>query len=368
MSEDEIPEADCAENAPHPRQTEKLFGQGAAEREFLTALADGRRHHAWLLTGPRGIGKATMAWRMARFLRTESEGDAGLFGEPAPAETLDVSQDNAVIRQMAALADPGTLLIRRGWDADRKRLKTQITVDEVRKLNAFFGMSLPDGGARVVIIDSVDEMNASAANALLKVLEEPPSGAVLILVSHQPARLLPTIRSRCRVLRLAPLSPDDLAEAVRATGAEIEDGPAIAELAGGSPGDALRLIHLDGVSLYAEMVALFGEVPRLDRSKARHFIDKLIARGAEEKRALALVLLDYLLIRVARFAAGHPPISEAVNGEHAMMKQLAGLASAQDWAVLQQELSARLGHGFAVNVDPASLLLDAFLQINAAGR
>ena len=366
---DILPEADRAEGAPHPRHTRALFGQEPAEASFLQAATQGRRHHAWLLTGPRGIGKATLAWRMARYLRTEAADDGpGLFGDAPAATSLDVSAEDPVARRIAALSDPGTLLIRRAWDADRKRLKAQITVDEIRRLNSFFGLSATDGGARVVIVDSADEMNMSAANALLKVLEEPPKGAVLILISHQPARLLPTIRSRCRVLRLQPLSPEDLSAALSGAEVEVPDPRALAELASGSAGDAFRMISGDGLSLYTEIVALLGQAPQMDRQALRRFAEAAAARGAEEKLALSLRLLDLALIRLARTAAGHPPPAEAAPGEQAALAQLATAVPARRWAELQQTLSARLGHGLAVNVDASSLIVDAFLQINETAR
>lgn len=368
MSEDALPEADRAENAPHPRHTPVLFGQRAAEEGFLDAVRDGRRHHAWLLTGPSGIGKATLAWRMARYLRCAPPADGGLFAPPPLPETLDIPSENPISRQMNALADPGTLLIRRAWDADKKKLKTQITVDDVRRLNAFFGMSLPDGGARVVIVDSADELNPSAANALLKVLEEPPEGAALFLVSHQPARLLPTIRSRCRTLRLTPLGQEDLTRALVQAGAEMPDGQAVSALANGSPGEAVRLIHLDGIAIYERLVDLLSTIPQLDRQQAIAFIEKTTARSAAPGTLdLALRLFDLALTRVARTAAGHPPDAVVGEKEHHVLAHLSKRARAQEWAVLQQDLSARLGHGMRVNVDPSSLLLDAFLQVNSVG-
>lgn len=367
MTDDDLPEADRAEGAPHPRHTPHVFGQDDAEAAFLGATTQGRSHHAWLLTGPRGVGKATFAWRMARYLRTARDDGPGLFGDTSSPDTLDVSPEHPVARQMAALADPGTLLIRRTWDHDRKRLKAQITVDEVRKLNSFFGLSAPDGGSRVVIVDSADEMNPSAANALLKVLEEPPAKAVLLLVSHQPARLLPTIRSRCRTLRFAPLSAEALAQALTQAEIDVPDATALTELAGGSAGDALRLITGDGMGLYGEITTLLAQAPQMDRQAARRFADAAAARGADARMELSLRLLDLALVRLARTAAGHPPATEAAPGEHAAWAKLA-TQPARRWADLQQTLSARLGHGMAVNVDPSSLITDALLQINEAAR
>ncbi|NNE80823.1 MAG: DNA polymerase III subunit delta' [Silicimonas sp.] len=366
MNDEALPEADRAAGAPHPRETSQLFGQETAEKAFLEAVNSGHLHHAWLLTGPQGIGKATLAWRMARFLLAKAPEDAGMLGDaPAPPASMDISPDHPVAARIAALSEPGCMLIRRAWDADRKRLKAQITVDEVRQLNAFFGLSSTDGGHRVVIVDSVDEMNPSAANAILKVLEEPPKNAVLILISHQPARLLPTIRSRCRTLRLSSLSPDNLSLALSSF--DIESTPVLSELAHGSVGEALRLDALGGPEIYGDIIKLLDGAPSMDRQALRAFAEKATARGAEERLALTIRLTDLALVRLARTAAGMPPANDAANGEAEVLMRLgSGADAARKWADLQQELSARIAHGRGVNIDAQSLLVDAFLQINEA--
>jgi DNA polymerase-3 subunit delta' len=224
-------EPDRLPGAPHPRETAALFGQAEAEARFLDAAATGRLHHAWALTGPKGVGKATLAWRIARHLI-------------AGGDTLDMAPDHPVFRQVAALGCPQLFLCRRPWDDKGERLRTAITVDEVRALKAFFQLSAAEGGRRVAIVDAADELNTAAANALLKILEEPPQGAVLLLVSHRPAALLPTLRSRCRELRCRPLAPEPLAQAIAAAGAAPDpaDAAALAALAGGSVGAAFELV------------------------------------------------------------------------------------------------------------------------------
>lgn len=361
----DIPEADRAPGAPHPRETTRLFGQTTAEAEFLAALNTGRLPHGWLLTGPRGVGKATFAWRAARHLLATPPETGGALFAPAPARTLDIDPDHPVARRMRALSEPSLMLLRRAWDADKKRLKTQLTVDEVRGLKGFFRMSGGDG-RRVVIVDAADEMNASAANALLKELEEPPARAVMFLVSHRPSGLLPTIRSRCRTLRFVPLGQGDLAAALEAAGASPETGSeALATLSAGSVGAAMQLMAEDGVALYADIVALLAGLPDMDRAAGLKLADAAGARGAEARFDLTLTLLDTALARVARAGASGiapPPI---VPGEHRMLARLAPHApAARAWADLAATLTARARTGKAVNLDPSALIFDMFLDLD----
>lgn len=360
---EDIPEPDRAEGAPHPRETAEVFGQDTAEREFLDAWRSGKLHHAWLITGPRGVGKATLAWRIARFLLAETPAPAGLFGDaPEPPDSLGIPADHPVSRRTAALSESRLCLVRRGWDEKRKRLKSEITVDEARKLKEFLSLSAADGGRRVILIDSVDEMNASAANALLKLLEEPPKRTTLLLVSHQPARLLPTIRSRCRDLRCATLGPDDLAAALAAAGVQTpDDAAALAELSGGSPGAAIEIVNLEGLSLYADIVGVFAG--GFDRTAAIRLSDR--ARPGDPRTALIVRLIETFLARLAAFGAGRAPEAPAAPDEARTLGALSpDMAAARRWATLHETASARARHGLAVNLDPSALILDMILTMN----
>lgn len=362
----ELPEPDRIEGAPHPRETARLYGQDAAEQAFLTAYNAGRLHHGWLITGPRGVGKATLAWRIARFLlATPPAGDDGLFGAAPLPDRLDIDPEHPVMRRSMQLAEPGLFLLRRGPNDRGDRLSADIRVKEVRRLRAFFGLSATDGGRRVVIVDAADEMNPQAANALLKMLEEPPAGATMLLVSHQPSRLLPTIRSRCRELRLSPLAPPELALALQAAGRDPgPDAEALGELAGGSVGEAMQLAELGGLAIYADIVAAF-DPPRFDRPRAIALANSAAGATNAQRYDLILHLIDLFLARLARTGAGKPPLIEAAPGEAARLARMAPDAwSARAWATLAQEISARAEHGRGVNLDPAALILDILFRIN----
>lgn len=358
---------DRIEGAPHPRETSHLVGQSAAEEAFLQAWNGGKLHHAWLISGPRGVGKATLAWRIARFVLATPDPEGGGMFAPDPATSLEVSADHPVSRRMRAGAEPALKSVTRSLNPDTKRMRKQIVVDDIRALNGFFQLSAADGGRRVVIIDDADEMNTNAANALLKMLEEPPARTTLLLVSHRPSGLLPTIRSRCRSLRLRSLEPDEMAEALSFSGVEISGDPAaLAALSGGSVGEALRLSLLEGLDLYADLVSLLQDLPRLDRGRAIKLAEAAAQRGAEERLLLLFRLIDLFLVRLARCGAtGRPPQPEAARGEAPLMQRLSpGPVQARIWAELAQEVSSRAGRGLAVNLDPAALVLDTLLKIS----
>ncbi len=372
MSDTDHPAPDQTPGAPHPRETAQLFGQARAEAEFLEAYATGRLHHGWMLTGPQGVGKATLAWHVARFLlATPPVEDDGLFGAPPPPTSLRIDPEHPVARRIMAGADPGLASVTRSVN-DKDRMRDQIVVDDIRRLSRFFGLTAADGGRRVVIVDAADEMNTAAANALLKMLEEPPARTTILLVAHQPTRLLPTIRSRCRTLRLGPLPPDDMARALEQAGAVLPDDPtALSVLAAGSVGAALRMLSLDGLAQYARLVALVSTLPRMDRQAALALADAVTGRGAAESFDLVLDLIDILLSRLARTGAGgQPPAPEAAPGEAQVLARLAPDArKARAWADLASTVTARGRHGQAVNLDPAALVLDTVFKIQetAAG-
>lgn len=372
MTDATILQADCVEGAPHPRETFTLLGQDKAQSDFLSAFQSGRLHHAWLITGPRGVGKATLAWKIARFLLAQPNDDVDMFADIPPAhDTLDIAPDHPITRRVASLAEPRLFLCRRPWDDKTKRNKRDITVAETRALKGFFNLSAADGGWRVAIVDAADEMNSSAANALLKILEEPPEKTIILLASHQPAQLLPTIRSRCRELRCKKLSGPDLTQALINADFEVGQNPErLAELADGSVGEAIRIVTEDGLKRYADLVSLTVQAPQMNRPSALKLANACVGKGNEATYDLSLRLIRQMLSRIARYAALQPSIfQEAAIGEAIMLSKLGPNAqAARKWADLSAELTARTNHARAVNLDPSSVILDMLLKINETAR
>lgn len=365
--EKEIPRADVLPGQPHPRETTALFGQGAAERAFLGAWRSGRVHHAWLLTGAEGTGKATLAYRIARALISTPPETTGLFGGgPDIPETLDPPEDCPVRHRILADAEPQLRVLRRGVNPNTGKLRTQIAVDDARAIKQFLSLSLPDGGWRVIVVDTADDMNRSAANAILKILEEPPKQTVMLLVSHNPGGLLPTIRSRCRALALARLGPEDLAQALAQTGAALEPGQAaaVSTLSNGSAGRALRLVAGNGLDTYARLVRMLRD-GRIDRAAMMALADTVSERDAGDRFALVIELLVVLLGRLARHGAIGALEGEAAPGERAVAEAVAtGLAAARLWAETAERISATARHAVAVNLDPAQTMIDIMLDLD----
>src|SRR5579872_6886410 len=268
---------------PHPRENLELFGHREAEAALLDAYRSGRIPHAWLIGGPQGIGKATLAYRMARFVLSHRDPSVP---DVQCATGLRVDPSDPVARRIAAGAHGGLLVLRRSAN-ERGVMRTVITVDETRETITFFGSTAAAEGWRVCIVDTVDELNPNAANALLKTLEEPPRQSLFLLISHAPGRVLPTILSRCRRLPLRPLRTTDVIKAVsQATGVASND-PALldaAEAAEGSVARALTLLGGDAVKLHQKTAALLSALPRVDPRELHALGDAL---GGSDKVALA---------------------------------------------------------------------------------
>jgi DNA polymerase III subunit delta' len=270
-------------DAKLPRETTELSGHGDAERALLDAYKSGRIPHAWLIGGPPGIGKATLAFRLARFVLAHPDPGAP---DVQNATSLAVDPDHPVARRMAAQAQGDLLVLERSLNEQTGKLYTVIRVDDVRRTVSFFGSTAGEGGWRIAIVDAVDDLQREGANALLKVLEEPPQRSLLLLISHAPGRELPTIRSRCRRLLLRPLETTDVTRAITAATGLDAEAPEVrqaAALAEGSVGRALRLLDGAAIALRQRMQDLFAQLPDPD-PRALHALGEAI--GGTDPRTL----------------------------------------------------------------------------------
>lgn len=350
LSADVALEVDALEGLPLPRQRSDLIGQARAEAVLLDAYRSGRIHHGWILGGPKGCGKATLAFRFARFVLAHPDPTSP---EVKMARDLSVPADHPVARRIAAGSHGDLLHLRRPWDEKAKRFKTELPVVEVRETVSFFGSTAGEGGWRIAIVDAADDMNTNAANALLKILEEPPPRSLFLVVSHSPGRLLPTIRSRCRRLDLAPLAPHAIAEALDAF--EVEGEPrafaAAAELADGSLRRALVLMAADGVRLWRDLDAMLAKAPAIDLRAAHAFADRVAARGADDAFDIAVDFMTEIAGRRAR---------EDLAGR--------GLAGAARWAEAHDEIGRIIGRSDALNLDRKAAILACLRTLAEAAR
>jgi DNA polymerase III subunit delta' len=289
--------ADHVEPVP-PRANSFLYGHADAERTLLDAYRSGRLPHAWLIAGPSGIGKATLAYRMARFALSHPD-----HGSPsvAAAGSLHVDAHEPVARRIAVQAHGALLTLERTINEKTGKLRQDIQVDDVRRTVSFFGSTAAEEGWRIVVVDSVDELNANGANALLKVLEEPPRRSLLLLVSHSTARVLPTIRSRCRVLMLRPLSADDVARAAAAAIAANATDPGVmaaAAAAEGSVRRALALLDRNTLDLRNRIVSLLDRLPAVEPQGMHVIGDRLFGTDPATLAAFVDTVNGWLAARL----------------------------------------------------------------------
>lgn len=355
-------EPDRLEGFSAPREVDRLFGHDAALREFADALASGRMHHAWLIVGPEGVGKATLAYHFVRMVLAKC-------GAAHCTEVIDAG--HPVFRKVAALSHPNLLLLRRSFNEKTKRYSQFIGVDEVRRLKAFLGNTAGEEGWRVVIVDRADDLNQNAANALLKALEEPPPRTLFVLISGAEGRLPVTIRSRARVLRVAALSKDDLENAVRAALARDDQesdariiGAALA-LSNGSVRRALELISGEGVKLYDEIIAFFTELPELDGPRLHRLVDQIGGFSNTEQLELFIVLLLGLIERLIRFTATG---EGATREEQALAKRLISQGNLAEWAEAWEAISEAHAEALEYNLDRSLFALETLFRLQKLAR
>ena len=331
-----------ADPPPHPRDVYALTGVETADQAVADALARGRMHHAWLLTGPEGVGKASFAYRLARrLLGAAPDTSYGALGSRI---------DDPVSRQVAARSHPDLMVLERlGEDG---KIRKVIPVDEARRLPEFFSQTPATAPYRVAIVDAADDLNVNAANAILKTLEEPPPRGVLLLVSHSPGRLLPTIRSRCRVLRFMPLPETEVAELIAGrAGITTAEAESLARMSGGAPGRAIALAAAGALEVDRQAHDILRALPGADEALLLSIADRF--RGAEGQERFNL-LFDRLAAQVHEMAVG-----DAKGGRGQGLDR---------WAQAWELLNRLPADAEAVNLDRTDAFFTAMRELRAAAR
>jgi DNA polymerase III subunit delta' len=349
---DETPESDVYPGAPHPRQAQRLVGHEAAETTLLAAYRSDKLPQAWLIGGPEGVGKATLAWRFARFVLANPDAQSATV---RAAQNLDVDPEAPTARRIAAMAHPDIASLRRVRNPKTNAFFTDIRVDDVRQALSTFHLSPGAGGWRACIVDTAEDLNAEGANALLKMIEEPPARALFLILAHRPGLTLPTIRSRCRRLQLEPLSPDDIVEVLRGLGAPWSvmaeaDVRATAQRANGSARAALELLDPANEQINGLIAAVIAGLPDCDERAVHQLAEAVGGRGArDELEMLMLALYDWLAAR-ARARSGEGP------------EVLASIAELWDKA------RAATREAETYNLDKRLHVLSLFAELSAAAR
>lgn len=273
-----------------PRETLECVGHPAIEKSLIDMFDSGKMPHAVIFSGRQGIGKSVMAFRLARFLLAQQPVDdsPGLFGAPPPrakAVSLSVPPDDRVFRQVASGGHPDLLVVERQMDEKKGRMQASVAVDEVRRVTPFLRMKAAhDGGWRVVIIDDADTMTNSSQNAILKILEEPPPCTVLIIIAHRAGAMIPTIRSRCRVLQFQPLALPEYKSLIRREEPSLteSDIAVLHAVTGGSVGQGLAMLEQGGLEAVGRVMALLSSWPKWDWQQI-HALAEIAGRPGQEQ-------------------------------------------------------------------------------------
>jgi DNA polymerase-3 subunit delta' len=331
----------------------KLRGHDDIEQALLRMVQTNRLPQALILAGPGGIGKATLAHRLATYLLSPA-------GERDP-DSLGIKAENLTARQIAAQAHPGLLALERHVDETSGKPAKEIAVDDVRKIAPFLHLTSSEGGWRIAIIDDASALNRSGQNALLKILEEPPARSLLILVADRPGALLPTIHSRSFLLRMPALPPELISAllAERFSQMSLEDRKILVDLAGGSMGRACRLYEEDGLALYREITDFIAPLPKLDWPKLHSFAERLGSPSGDTAYRLFAEFLPLWITHLLRERLGL--VSAGAFSEEAQVRhKLAGLSTLDRWVAACDKITERFAVTDAANLDRKLAVLAGF--------
>lgn len=368
---------------PAPEATAHLVGHQSAQEIFLHTYRSQSMPHSWLITGPRGIGKATLAFRMARLLlsqgfvpQSKTESEINLF-ETKPADEMVIQQldsfdipiNHPIFRRIQELSHSDLRVLRCALNEKTGKLRTEITIDQIRGAVEFLHMTPGESFWRVLIVDSADELNSNAANALLKILEEPRPRTVIILISHAPGRLLPTIRSRCRKLSLEPLPTEIIATQLKGCGVKLDEAELTlcVALAEGSIGRALEFTrNSTGQDIFQSITQILSTWPSYDPTYLYRLGDKFAGKGGEDQFYAAVFLLNWWLSRFVRWGATRVFQGEELfSDEKTLMKRLIETANLDHWLLSLEKTTSLFDRVSSANLDRKQAWISAWLILTS---
>ena len=361
--------SDKIAGAPHPMLANAIIGHSSQKVSFLSSFASNRLPQCWLLAGDMGIGKASFAWLIAKFLLTTKYQPADLkidLNESNINSILE-PQSGSTLNRIISGSEQRVYIVRREYNEKRKAFFKNISIEDVRKLQSYCSLSIADGGKRIIIIDTADDLNKSSSNALLKLLEEPPNNTIFLLVSHQPNLLLPTLKSRCQKLSFSNLDQTDLGAVLTAIGCKIEpsDEVSLSILSKGSAGAACRLINSNCINLYRDILNLASSLPNLNTNKILQLNRNYFAKAKPDKFEIFLEMMQHFYSRLCKTGAMQKPLLPSVTEEEAkiMQKLCPSLKNAHAWSEAANITLSKLNKGYHLNIDVESLILDAFIYL-----
>jgi len=351
-----------------PRSMQDCIGHDAVEKALLEMTESGRMPHAIIFSGPQGIGKATMAFRFARYLLKKGAGggesaDGGMFGDMLPKtvpQNLSVPPEDPIFRQVASGGHPGLLTIERLFDEKSNKLKNTVEVDEARRITPFMRMTASDGGWRIVIVDDADTMNRSAQNAILKILEEPPANALLILIAHRLGAMLPTIRSRCRTVHFTAPNLENFSKLVRREHGMLSDSDmeTLYSLSGQSVGQAVRICDEGGLEAISKVMTLLYSWPQWPWSQIHMLAETMGRQGQDDGlrtfQDVFLWIVNSLLRAKARGEALKSPLNNTAT------QQMLNSYSLKEWIEISRQIQEHFDRVSAASLDKRHAVLGAF--------
>ena len=360
-----------AEEFTHPRAMNTLLGHEEIERELLNLFNSGRMPHGLILSGPKGIGKATLAYKFTRFLFKHGASDPNqdsLFGDGAgdTPTSLDIAHDDPVFSKVASGGHPDLLTIERLYDATKNKTAEGLAVAELRKVEPFLRMTSSDGGWRVVIIDDADTMNRNAQNALLKILEEPPKNTLLVLITHRLGALIPTIRSRTRLMTIGGLTPDVMTDLLNKKGNDLlnDQLDILTAMADNSFGKALDIMEQGGLESFTQVTSILSEYQNIDWRLIHHLGDQ-VSRAGQEQAYKNLVETLLWVFKTMAFAKARGQSLSPAALDTAPYSDILRNSSLAQLLKICENLSSHFEKTKRGNLDKKQAILGAFQTIMA---